>query len=161
MVPDLPPHLELAKAHRAACPIYGSCVADALERYEPQGVWGGEVSPAAQSPPGSGHAPPAQHAKEATMHPLILQQLAAGRVNDMIARTDRQRQARQARRARPSRRSRQRTRHSLPRTQTESPRTAAITAVAASQAPGRPGLPAGGDQGRELVQAERGHTRAR
>ena len=94
------------------------------------------------------------------MRPLILQHLAADRVNDMIAKTDRQRQARQARRARPSQRSRQRTRHSLPRTQAESPRTAATTAVAANQPPGRHGLPAGSDQGRELVRAERGHPRA-
>ena len=79
------------------------------------------------------------------MHPLILQQLAADRINDMIAKADNRRQARQARRARPSRPSRQRTRHSLPRTQAEPPRTAATTAVAAIPAPAdpafRPGPP--------------------
>ncbi len=95
------------------------------------------------------------------MHPLILQQLAADRINDMLAKADNRRQARQARRTRPSRPSRQRTRHSLPRTQAEPPRTAATTAVATNQAPGRPGLPADGDQGRELALAERRHTRAR
>ena len=94
------------------------------------------------------------------MHPMILQKLAADRINDMIAKADNQRQARQAR-ARPSRPSRQRARHSLPRTQVEPPRTAATTVVAANQAPGRPGLRAGGDQRRELALAERGHTRAR
>ena len=91
------------------------------------------------------------------MHPLILQQLAADRINDTLAKADNRRQARQARRARPSRSSRQRTRHSLPRTQAEPPRTATTPAVAA----GRPDLPADGDQGRGLALAERGHTRAR
>ncbi|MGO9506243.1 MAG: hypothetical protein ACLPXZ_02475 [Mycobacterium sp.] len=95
------------------------------------------------------------------MHPLILQQLAADRINDMIAKADNRRQAREARRARQSRPSRQRTRHSLPRTQAEPPRTAATTAVAAIPAPGRSCLPAGGGQGSELALAERGHTRAR
>jgi hypothetical protein len=92
------------------------------------------------------------------MHPLIVQQLAASRVNDMIAKADNRRQARQVRRARSSRPSRQRTRPSLLRTQAEPPRTAATTAVAAIPPPGRPGLPACGDQGRELAPAERGHT---
>ena len=95
------------------------------------------------------------------MHPLILQQPAADRVNDMIAKADNRRQARQMRRARPSRPSRQRTRHSLPRTQAEPPRTAGTTTADAIPGPGRPGLPAGDDQGRELALAERGHTRAR
>jgi hypothetical protein len=65
------------------------------------------------------------------MHPLILQQLAADHINDMIAKADNRRQALHARRARPSRPSRQRTRHSPPRTQAEPPRTGATTAVAA------------------------------
>ena len=95
------------------------------------------------------------------MHPLILQQLAADRINDMLAKAGNRRQTCQARRARPSRPSKQKTRPSLPRTQAEPPRTAATTAVAAIPAPGRPGLPAGADQGRELALAERGHTRAR
>ena len=40
---DLPADLELAKAHCAPCPIRGSCLAGALERQEPHGVWGGEI----------------------------------------------------------------------------------------------------------------------
>ena len=40
---DLPDDLELAKAHCAPCPIRGSCLASALERHEPHGVWGGEI----------------------------------------------------------------------------------------------------------------------
>ncbi len=40
---DLPDDLELAKAHCAPCPIRGSCLAGALERHEPHGVWGGEI----------------------------------------------------------------------------------------------------------------------
>ncbi len=40
---DLPADLELAKAHCAPCPIRGSCLAGALARHEPHGVWGGEI----------------------------------------------------------------------------------------------------------------------
>ncbi len=40
---DLPADLEQAKAHCAPCPIRGSCLAGALERHEPHGVWGGEI----------------------------------------------------------------------------------------------------------------------
>ncbi len=40
---DLPAELELAKAHCALCPIRGSCLAGALQRREPHGVWGGEI----------------------------------------------------------------------------------------------------------------------
>ena len=95
------------------------------------------------------------------MHPLILQQLATDRINDMLAKADNRRQEHQARRSRPSRPSRQRTRHSLPRTQAEPPRASASTAIAAGPAPDRPGLLAGGDLGRELAIAERVHTRTR
>ena len=40
---DRPADLELAKAHCAPCPIRGCCLAGALERREPHGVWGGEI----------------------------------------------------------------------------------------------------------------------
>jgi WhiB family redox-sensing transcriptional regulator len=40
---DLQADLELAKAHCTPCPIRGSCLAGALERHEPHGVWGGEI----------------------------------------------------------------------------------------------------------------------
>jgi WhiB family transcriptional regulator, redox-sensing transcriptional regulator len=40
---DLPSDLELAKAHCRPCPIRGLCLAGALERREPYGVWGGEI----------------------------------------------------------------------------------------------------------------------
>ena len=40
---DLPSDLELAKAHCRPCPIRGLCLAGALERREPHGVWGGEI----------------------------------------------------------------------------------------------------------------------
>ncbi|MGA9831041.1 MAG: WhiB family transcriptional regulator [Trebonia sp.] len=40
---DLPDDLELAKAHCTPCPIRGPCLASALERHEPHGVWGGEI----------------------------------------------------------------------------------------------------------------------
>jgi len=48
------------------------------------------------------------------MHPLILQQLAADRVAEMIARADGRRQERQARGARPARTSRRRARQAQP-----------------------------------------------
>jgi WhiB family transcriptional regulator, redox-sensing transcriptional regulator len=46
--PDLwfaesPAELELAKAFCARCPARAACLADALERCEPWGVWGGEI----------------------------------------------------------------------------------------------------------------------
>jgi len=40
---DLPSDLELAKVHCRPCPILGLCLACALERREPYGVWGGEI----------------------------------------------------------------------------------------------------------------------
>jgi len=40
---DLPSDLELAKVHCRRCPIRGLCLAGALERREPYGVWGGEI----------------------------------------------------------------------------------------------------------------------
>lgn len=40
---DRPADLELAKSHCSPCPARDSCVAGALERHEPHGVWGGEI----------------------------------------------------------------------------------------------------------------------
>jgi WhiB family transcriptional regulator, redox-sensing transcriptional regulator len=40
---DLPAELELAKQHCGSCPIRGQCLAGAVERREPHGVWGGEL----------------------------------------------------------------------------------------------------------------------
>ena len=70
----------------------------------------------------SPHARPDQKsAQEDTMHPLILQQLAADRVAEMIARADGRRQERQARGARPARTSRRRAWPSPLRTQADPP----------------------------------------
>ena len=66
------------------------------------------------------------------MHLLILEQLAADHVNDMIAAAARSRRARQARRTRRSRTSRLRTQPGLPRSQAE-------LQPAASPAPARLG----------------------
>nr|WP_239520525.1 WhiB family transcriptional regulator [Blastococcus saxobsidens] len=46
--PDLwfaesPSELELAKGHCGSCPVRQSCLAGALDRAEPWGVWGGEI----------------------------------------------------------------------------------------------------------------------
>lgn len=46
--PDLwfaesPAQLEQAKAHCADCPVREACLAGALRREEPWGVWGGEI----------------------------------------------------------------------------------------------------------------------
>jgi WhiB family redox-sensing transcriptional regulator len=38
-----PEDLELAKAHCRACPLRAACLAGAIERREPCGVWGGEI----------------------------------------------------------------------------------------------------------------------
>ena len=40
---ESPQDVELAKAMCAECPIRRSCLAGALERREPWGVWGGEL----------------------------------------------------------------------------------------------------------------------
>jgi WhiB family redox-sensing transcriptional regulator len=40
---DMPAGLELAKAHCQPCPVRAACLAGALQRREPHGVWGGEI----------------------------------------------------------------------------------------------------------------------
>src|ERR1700753_4523744 len=40
---ETPADLERAKTLCASCPVRRSCLADALERSEPWGVWGGEI----------------------------------------------------------------------------------------------------------------------
>ena len=40
---DLPADLELAKAYCQPCPMRRVCLAGAVERREPYGVWGGEI----------------------------------------------------------------------------------------------------------------------
>lgn len=40
---DLPIDLQLAKAYCRPCPVRRSCLAGAVERREPHGVWGGEI----------------------------------------------------------------------------------------------------------------------
>lgn len=40
---DLPADLQLAKAYCQPCPMLRACLAGAVERGEPHGVWGGEI----------------------------------------------------------------------------------------------------------------------
>ncbi len=40
---DTPADLELAKQQCLACPIQAACLAGAIERAEPWGVWGGQI----------------------------------------------------------------------------------------------------------------------
>ena len=40
---ERPADLELARAHCGPCPLRGPCLAGAVERGEPHGVWGGEI----------------------------------------------------------------------------------------------------------------------
>ncbi len=40
---DLPAELRLAKAYCQPCPVRRVCLAGAVERHEPHGVWGGEI----------------------------------------------------------------------------------------------------------------------
>ncbi len=40
---ELPADLELAKASCRTCPLRSPCLAGAVERAEPWGVWGGEI----------------------------------------------------------------------------------------------------------------------
>ena len=82
------------------------------------------------------------------MHPVMLQQLAAERVSEMIADADDARRARQARRGRRSRTSVHMTRPELPRMYAELQPASPDTAVAALPPTGRSGPSADGDQGR-------------
>ena len=81
------------------------------------------------------------------MHPVMLQQLAAERVREMIADADDARRARLARRARRSRTPVHTTRPDLPRMHAELQPGSPDTAVAALPAADRPGPSADGDQG--------------
>lgn len=40
---DLPDELDQAKAYCRQCPLRTACLAGAIERAEPCGVWGGEI----------------------------------------------------------------------------------------------------------------------
>ena len=40
---DSPADLDAARAHCRPCPLRGLCLAGAIERREPFGVWGGEI----------------------------------------------------------------------------------------------------------------------
>jgi WhiB family redox-sensing transcriptional regulator len=40
---DLPADLQLAQAYCRRCPMRCVCLAGAVERHEPHGVWGGEI----------------------------------------------------------------------------------------------------------------------
>lgn len=40
---ELPAELEMAKAACRACPLRRACLAGAVDRREPWGVWGGEI----------------------------------------------------------------------------------------------------------------------
>jgi WhiB family transcriptional regulator, redox-sensing transcriptional regulator len=40
---DMPAGLELAKTYCQSCPVRAACLAGALQRREPHGVWGGEI----------------------------------------------------------------------------------------------------------------------
>jgi len=81
------------------------------------------------------------------MHPVILQQLAAERIREMIAYADDARRARQARHGRRSRRSVHRTRTDLPRMHAELQPASPDTAVAALLPTGGSGPSGDGDQG--------------
>ena len=81
------------------------------------------------------------------MHPVILQQLAAERIREMIADADDARQARHARRARRSRTPAHMTRPDLPPMHAELQPASPETAIAALPAACRSGRSADGDQG--------------
>lgn len=86
-------------------------------------------------------------AKEDAMHPVMLQQLAAERVREMIANADDARRARLARRGRRSRTPVHTTRPDLPRMHAELQPASPNTAVAALSAADRSGPSADGDHG--------------
>jgi hypothetical protein len=81
------------------------------------------------------------------MHPVVLRQLAAERVREMIADADDVRRTRQARRGRRSRTPAHMTRPDLPRMHAELQPASPDTAAAAMRTACRSGPSADGDQG--------------
>ena len=60
---DLPADLQLAKAYCRPCPMRRVCLAGAVERHEPHGVWGGEIFSRGDHPGEKASRPAVQHAK--------------------------------------------------------------------------------------------------
>lgn len=104
-------------------------------RGEPDGSGAARFPGKAQSPRGRSRAAD----KEDTVHPVMLEQLAAERVKEMLTDADDARRAGQARRARRARPSRHTARPGLPRTLAEPGRDSANTATAAVPAAHRHG----------------------
>jgi len=74
---ELPAALELAKAHCRPCPIRGLCLAGAVERREPCGVWGGQIfHRGAITPQKTPRGRPPKTPQQ-TVHPPLRQHLAA------------------------------------------------------------------------------------
>ena len=84
----LPAELNLAKLYCHGCPRRQPCLAGAVERAEPTGVWGGQIFDRGRI---IDHKRPWLTAEEnlwertQMIHPVLLEQLAAEHVKDMIA----------------------------------------------------------------------------
>jgi len=77
---DRPAELQLAKAYCQPCPVRRVCLAGAVERHEPHGVWGGEIFArgviiADKRPPGR---PPRTEGRAKSELPARRSSLAAG-----------------------------------------------------------------------------------
>ena len=101
---DLPADLNLAKLYCHGCPRRQPCLAGAVERAEPTGVWGGQIFDRGRII--DHKRPPRSTAQENSwertqmIHPVLLEQLAAEHVKDMIATAEKARRRQQARQAR-------------------------------------------------------------
>ena len=104
----LPAELNLAKLYCGGCPRRQPCLAGAVERAEPTGVWGGQIFDRGRIIDHKTARSTAQEnlwGRSQMIHPVLLEQLAAEHVKDMIGTADkarRRQQARQARRRRTS-----------------------------------------------------------
>jgi WhiB family transcriptional regulator, redox-sensing transcriptional regulator len=80
---DVPADLEVAKALCGSCPLKAECLAGAIERAEPWGVWGGEIFERGAVVPRK--RPRGRPRKEDLARDAVLRVEVANRTNAVIA----------------------------------------------------------------------------
>ena len=83
---DVPAELELAKSLCGECPLRVECLAGALEREEPWGVWGGEIFERGTVVPRK--RPRGRPRKEDLARDAVLRVEVANRTNALVANAD-------------------------------------------------------------------------
>jgi WhiB family redox-sensing transcriptional regulator len=84
---DTPADLEVAKALCAGCPLKAECLAGAIERAEPWGVWGGEIFERGAIVPRK--RPRGRPRKEDLARDAVLRVEVANRTNTLVGGVDR------------------------------------------------------------------------